>query len=202
MLIPGFSPPAGTYGMEAVARQFGGPGRKCLAIRNGYFSYRWSQIFEQCLGMPEGQNPLAPGEGCHGVIRARPVEVESAARNPYAPPPLEEVRATIHRERPSLVCAPHVETSLGIMLPDEYVRGVARGRARRRRRLLPRRHRVGHRVGRHGRARRRRVPHGAAEGVDRARVLRHRHALGARARRWRRARARRAFRSTCASGTS
>ena len=121
VLIPG----SGTYGMEAVARQFGGPGRKCVAIRNGYFSYRWSQVYEQCLGMPEGQNPLAPGEGCHGVIRARPVEVESAARNPYAPPPLEEVRAMIHRERPALVCAPHVETSLGILLPDDYVRGVA-----------------------------------------------------------------------------
>ena len=34
-------PGGGTFGMEAVARQFA-QDKKCLVIRNGWFSYRWS----------------------------------------------------------------------------------------------------------------------------------------------------------------
>ena len=40
-LVPG----GGTFAMEAVARQFAS-GKKCLVIRNGWFSYRWTQILE------------------------------------------------------------------------------------------------------------------------------------------------------------
>ena len=40
-LIPG----GGTYGMEAVARQFGTDAH-ALIVRNGLFSYLWTQIFD------------------------------------------------------------------------------------------------------------------------------------------------------------
>lgn len=106
-IVPG----SGTYAMEAVARQFG-TGRKCLVIRNGYFSYRWSQIFEA---------GAIPSEEI--VLKARPVE-ESATPS-YAPCSLAEVVSTILRERPDVVFAPHVETSSGIMLPDEYIEAVS-----------------------------------------------------------------------------
>jgi aspartate aminotransferase-like enzyme len=104
-------PGGGTYGMEAVARQFA-TGRKCLVIRNGWFSYRWSQIFE--VGSIPSQEI---------VLKARPVADEPQA--PWAPAPVEEVTAAIERERPALVFAPHVETASGVLLPDDYVRTVA-----------------------------------------------------------------------------
>jgi aspartate aminotransferase-like enzyme len=104
-------PGGGTYGMEAVARQFA-TGKKCLVIRNGWFSYRWTQIFE--MG-------AIPAE-C-GVMKARPVTGERHA--PYAPPPVEAVVERIRADRPDLVFAPHVETSSGMMLPDAYLRAVA-----------------------------------------------------------------------------
>ncbi len=104
-------PGSGTFGMEAVARQFA-TGKKCLVIRNGWFSFRWSQIFEM------GDIPAA----CT-VLKARPVEDGSEA--PFAPAPIEEVVATIKAERPELVFAPHVETSSGMILPDDYLRAVA-----------------------------------------------------------------------------
>ena len=106
-LVPG----GGTYGMEAVARQFGG-GRRCLVIRNGWFSYRWTQIFEA------GSIPSHST-----VLKARPVQPGPQA--PWAPPPIDEVVATIRRERPAAVFAPHVETAAGILLPDDYLRAVA-----------------------------------------------------------------------------
>ncbi|MDE2276162.1 MAG: alanine--glyoxylate aminotransferase family protein [Burkholderiales bacterium] len=107
IVVPG----SGTFGMEAVARQFA-TGRKALVIRNGWFSYRWSQIFDA------GQIPSS-----HTVLKARPVTAGRQAA--YAPAPLDEVVATILAEQPALVFAPHVETSAGLQLPDPYLRAVA-----------------------------------------------------------------------------
>lgn len=104
-------PGGGTYGMEAVARQFA-TGQKCLVIRNGWFSYRWSQIFEMG-GIPSREI----------VLKARPDSAEPQAA--WAPAPLEEVIASIRQERPALVFAPHVETASGILLPDDYLKAVA-----------------------------------------------------------------------------
>jgi aspartate aminotransferase-like enzyme len=107
IIVPG----SGTFGMEAVARQFG-TGRKCLVIRNGWFSYRWSQIFDMG-GIPSETV----------VLKAR--RSESGRTAPYAPAPIDEVVAAIREQRPALVCAPHVETASGIILPDAYLRAVA-----------------------------------------------------------------------------
>ena len=106
-VIPG----GGTYGMEAVARQFAG-GRKCLIIRNGFFSYRWSQILDR------GDIAAATT-----VMKAR--TIGDGPQAPFAPAPLDEVVARIEAEQPDIVFAPHVETSSGILLPDDYVRAVA-----------------------------------------------------------------------------
>jgi len=107
VLVPG----GGTYGMESVARQFA-TNHRCLVIRNGWFSYRWSQIFE--MG-------AIPSEEI--VLKARPASGEPQA--PWSPAPIEEVVAAIERERPDLVFAPHVETSSGMLLPDDYLKAVA-----------------------------------------------------------------------------
>lgn len=107
VVVPG----GGTYGMEAVARQLA-TGQTCLVIRNGWFSYRWSQIF--AMGK-------IPAEEI--VLKAR--QQGSGAQAPFAPPPIEEVVATIQKEKPALVFAPHVETASGIILPDNYLRTVA-----------------------------------------------------------------------------
>ena len=104
-------PGSGTFAMEAVARQFA-TGKRCLVIRNGWFSYRWTQIFE-AGGIP--------AEAL--VLKARRTSDEHQA--PFAPPPIEEVVATIKERRPDVVFAPHVETASGILLPDDYVRSVA-----------------------------------------------------------------------------
>lgn len=106
-LVPG----SGTFGMESVARQFA-TDRKVLVIRNGWFSYRWSQIFE--MGRIPSQEI---------VLKAR--KSGPARTDPWTPCPLAEVQDTIRRERPAAVFAPHVETSAGIILPDDYLRGVA-----------------------------------------------------------------------------
>ena len=107
IVVPG----SGTFGMEAVARQFA-TGRRCLVIRNGWFSYRWSQIFEA------GRIPSE-----ERVLKARPVE---AGDQPFfAPPPVDEVVAAIREFKPEVVFAAHVETASGIMLPDDYIRQVA-----------------------------------------------------------------------------
>lgn len=103
-------PGSGTFGMEAVARQFA-TDQQCMVIRNGWFSYRWSQILEM------GNIPAATT-----VLKARPVDTGRQAA--YAPPPLDEVLAAIHAQKPQIVFAPHVETSSGIILPDEYLRAV------------------------------------------------------------------------------
>ena len=106
IVVPG----SGTFGMEAVARQFASD-RKCLVIRNGWFSFRWTQIFD--MGK-------IPAESI--VLKAR--QQESGAQAPFAPPPIEEVVAAIHQHRPDVVFAPHVETSSGMMLPDDYLKSV------------------------------------------------------------------------------
>lgn len=107
VVVPG----SGTFGMEAVARQFA-TARNCLVIRNGWFSYRWSQIFEM------GNIPAR-----ETVLKARRIKEGSQA--PYAPAPIREVTATIAVEQPAMVFAPHVETSSGMMLPDNYLSEVA-----------------------------------------------------------------------------
>ena len=107
IVVPG----SGTFGMEAVARQFA-TGNKCLVIRNGWFSYRWSQIFE--MGK-------IPSESI--VLKAR--RTSNGPQAPYAPPPIDEVVQTIRKEAPAFVFAPHVETASGLILPDNYLRAVA-----------------------------------------------------------------------------
>ena len=107
IVVPG----SGTFGMEAVARQFA-TNQQCLVIRNGWFSYRWSQIFDMG-GIPSATT----------VLKARPVEEGRQAA--FAPPPIEEVVAAIKAAKPALVFAAHVETASGIILPDDYLRKVA-----------------------------------------------------------------------------
>jgi aspartate aminotransferase-like enzyme len=102
-LVPG----GGTAGMESVARQFA-QDKNVLIIRNGWFSYRWSQIFEV------GRIPANTT-----VLKARPIGTGHQA--PFAPPPVEEVVARIAELKPDVVFAAHVETSSGILLPDDYL---------------------------------------------------------------------------------
>ena len=109
VLVPG----SGTFGMEAVARQFANH-EKVLIVRNGWFSYRWSQIFDAgCFGLKGGAV----------VCKARPQG--SGAQAPWAPCPADEVAAAIRAEKPKVVFAPHVETASGIILPDDYLRTIA-----------------------------------------------------------------------------
>jgi aspartate aminotransferase-like enzyme len=107
IVVPG----SGTFGMEAVARQFA-TDRHCLVIRNGWFSFRWTQIFEMGR-IPKSCTVLA-------ARRARP-----GAQEPFAPPPIDEVTRTIRAEKPAVVFAPHVETAAGMILPDSYLRAIA-----------------------------------------------------------------------------
>ena len=107
IVVPG----SGTFGMEAVARQFAGD-KQTLVIRNGWFSYRWTQIIEMGRITPH-----------QTVLKARPVA--PGRQQPYAPPPIAEVQATVRAQRPDVVFAPHVETAAGMILPDDYLRAVA-----------------------------------------------------------------------------
>lgn len=107
IVVPG----SGTFGMEAVARQFA-TGKRCLVIRNGWFSYRWTQIFE-AGGIPSEEV----------VLKARPVA--QGHQQPFEPPPIQEVVQAIKQHKPDLVFAAHVETASGILLPDDYLRQVA-----------------------------------------------------------------------------
>ncbi|MCQ4259830.1 aminotransferase class V-fold PLP-dependent enzyme [Stutzerimonas stutzeri] len=106
VVVPG----SGTFGMEAVARQLAHD-KKCLVIRNGWFSYRWTQIFE--MGR-------IPAEST--VLKARTKGANANAA--FVPPPIDEVVASIAEQRPDVVFAPHVETSSGMILPDDYLRKV------------------------------------------------------------------------------
>jgi aspartate aminotransferase-like enzyme len=107
IVVPG----SGSYGMEAVARQFA-TDKPVLVIRNGWFSFRWTQIFEM------GRIPASTT-----VLKAR--LQGSGRQQPFAPAPIDEVVATIRREKPAVVFAPHVETSAGMVLPDDYLKAVA-----------------------------------------------------------------------------
>lgn len=107
VLVPG----SGTFGMESVARQFA-HGKHVMVIRNGWFSYRWTQIFEM------GAIPAS-----HTVLKAR--RIADGPQAAWAPAPIDEVVATIRREKPALVFAPHVETAAGMILPDDYLKAVA-----------------------------------------------------------------------------
>jgi aspartate aminotransferase-like enzyme len=106
-LVPG----SGTFGMEAVARQFA-TGKKVLILRNGWFSYRWTQILE--MGQIATES---------AVLKARRVGTHRQA--PWIPAPIDEVVAAIRQNKPDLVFAPHVETASGMILPDDYLRAVA-----------------------------------------------------------------------------
>ena len=108
-----FVPGSGSFGMEAVARQFA-DGQKVLVIRNGFFSFRWSQILE--MGKLTAPANIT-------VLKAR--RTGDGAQAPWIPAPIDEVVATIAREKPAVVFAPHVETASGMMLPDDYMRQVA-----------------------------------------------------------------------------
>ncbi len=104
-------PGSGTYGMEAVARQFA-TDQHVMVIRNGWFSYRWTQIFE-AGGIPSSETVLMARRATEG------------SQEPFAPCPIDEVVATVAEEKPAVVFAPHVETSAGMMLPDDYISAVA-----------------------------------------------------------------------------
>ena len=106
-LVPG----GGTYAMEAVARQFARDAQ-VLVVRNGWFSYRWSQIIET--------GGIAASAT---VMKAR--QTTNSPTAPFAPAPISEVVAKIHAEKPQVVFAPHVETSAGVILPDDYVSAMA-----------------------------------------------------------------------------
>lgn len=107
VVVPG----SGSFGMEAVARQFA-TDKKCLVVRNGWFSYRWTQIFD--MGDIPSQSL---------VLKAKPINQD--IQSPFAPAPIEEVVKTIQTQKPALVFAPHVETSSGMMLPDDYILAMA-----------------------------------------------------------------------------
>ncbi len=107
ILVPG----GGSFAMEAVARQFAG-GKRCLVVRNGWFSYRWTQIFDA------GNIPATSV-----VMAAR--QVGSDPQSPFAPAPADEVAKRIVQEKAELVFAPHVETASGMILPESYIRTIA-----------------------------------------------------------------------------
>ncbi len=106
-LIPG----GGTFGMEAVARQFA-KGAEVLVVRNGWFSYRWSQIFESG-GLTANTT----------VLKAR--QTGNSSPSPFAPAPIDDVCDAIRSQKPDVVFAPHVETSAGVILPDDYIAAMA-----------------------------------------------------------------------------
>jgi aspartate aminotransferase-like enzyme len=107
IVVPG----SGSYGMESVARQFGG-GKRALIVRNGWFSYRWTQIFEMS-GVAAGIE----------VLKAR--RATPGPTQPFSAAPIDEVVAAIRASKPDVVFAPHVETSAGMILPDDYLKAVA-----------------------------------------------------------------------------
>jgi len=106
VIVPG----SGTFGMEAVARQLA-TNKKCLIVRNGFFSFRWTQILETGSIASESI-----------VLKARPIS--DGIQAPFAPPPISEVVAAIHEHKPDVVFVPHVETASGIILPDDYLRAI------------------------------------------------------------------------------
>ncbi len=108
VLVPG----GGTYAMEAVARQFG-QNAQVLVVRNGWFSYRWSQIFDATNDADDVE-----------VMKAR--QIGNDNESPFRPAPIEEVVVKIHEMKPDIVFAPHVETSAGVILPDDYIKALCK----------------------------------------------------------------------------
>lgn len=106
-IIPG----GGSYAMEAVARQFA-RNEKVLVVRNGWFSFRWSQIFDQ------GVRPT------HAEIVIAQPDTDEADQQ-FSPAPIDDIIATIHKDKPRLVVSPHVETSAGLLMPDDHLRQIA-----------------------------------------------------------------------------
>lgn len=114
-IIPG----SGTFGMEAVARQFA-TDKNVMVIRNGWFSFRWTEIFD--MGGPNHSIPSS-----HTVLKAQPVNKSEDNKDghvQFAPYPIEDVVKKIREERPAVFFAPHVETSTGMMLPDDYIKRI------------------------------------------------------------------------------
>ncbi|MFK7732191.1 MAG: aminotransferase class V-fold PLP-dependent enzyme [Pseudomonadales bacterium] len=107
VIVPG----SGTFGMEAVARQFARD-QHCLVVRNGWFSFRWTQILDT--------GNIAKS---HTVMKASQASADAQA--PFSPAPIDEVCAAIRAEKPAMVFAPHVETSSGMILPDDYIKALA-----------------------------------------------------------------------------
>ena len=105
-IVPG----SGTFAMEAVARQLA-QDQSCLVVRNGFFSFRWSQILE--MGNISRQ------------VTVMNAQTSAGSQQPFAPAPIEAVCAAIAEQRPAVVFAPHVETASGMMLPDSYIRRLA-----------------------------------------------------------------------------
>ncbi len=108
VLVPG----GGTYGMEAVARQFG-QNAQVLVVRNGWFSYRWSQIFEATTDADDVE-----------IMKAR--QIGNDSQSPFRPAPIEDVVAKINDKKPDIVFAPHVETSAGVILYDDYIKALSK----------------------------------------------------------------------------
>ena len=108
ILVPG----GGTYGMEAVARQFG-QNAQVLVVRNGWFSYRWSQIFEATTDADHLE-----------IMKAR--QIGNDAQSPFRPAPIEEVVEKIYEKKPDIVFAPHVETSAGVILSEDYIKALSK----------------------------------------------------------------------------
>jgi aspartate aminotransferase-like enzyme len=105
-IVPG----GGSYGMEAVARQFA-TNKDVMVIRNGWFSFRWSQIFD-AGNIPSSTN----------VQMARQSQDNTQAQ--FSPVPIHGLVQEIKTTKPAIVFAPHVETSAGLILPDDYIKAV------------------------------------------------------------------------------
>mmetsp|Transcript_10989 Transcript_10989/g.31955 ORF Transcript_10989/g.31955 Transcript_10989/m.31955 type:complete len:362 (+) Transcript_10989:259-1344(+) len=118
VIIPG----SGSYAMEAVARQFA-TGKKAMSLRNGYFSWRWTDIFETC------DIPYKAVVAQAGCVDKQPgcgtSRCPCGSKAQYAPMPIDDLEEYIHKEKPDVFFAPHVETSTGILLPDEYIKRAA-----------------------------------------------------------------------------
>jgi len=108
VIVPG----SGTYGMEAVARQLAND-EDCLIIRNGWFSYRWTQILEK--------GKIAKSSTVLTANRAD----DSESPKPFSPVDIDVAVAKIKEEKPAVVFAPHVETSSGIILSDDYIKALS-----------------------------------------------------------------------------
>lgn len=108
VIVPG----SGTYGMEAVARQLAND-EDCLIIRNGWFSYRWTQILEK--------GKIAKSSTVLTAERAD----DSESPRPFAPVDIDTAVAKIKEEKPAVVFAPHVETSSGMILSTDYIQALS-----------------------------------------------------------------------------